>query len=114
MSQEQSYCLDINVGRSEATREELIAFLEGAAPLSVTGKAWRGMWNGMKLLRVETTDAEELKQIITDEFHTGDDCEYAIHYSATDAQRSMEWLPDFDTEFGHEEFRLVFVVSEGN
>lgn len=115
MSQQQSYCLDINVGRSERTREELIVFLEGAAPFSVlaTGKAWRGMWSGRKLLRVQTTNAEELQQIITDEFRTGDDCEYTIHYSAVDAQRSMEWLPDFDTALGHEEFSLAFIHSDG-
>jgi hypothetical protein len=110
-----SYCLDINVGRSELTREELIIFLENAAPLSVlsVGRVWRGMWNGKKLLRVQTIDAEELQQIITDEFRTGDDCEYMIHYSPVDAQRSMEWLPDFDTALGHEESHLAFVHSDG-
>ena len=113
MSKQLSYCLDINVGRFESTREELINFLQEAVPLSVTGKAWRGMWRGKKLLRVETTDAEELQQVIADEFRTGDDCDFTIHASAVGAQRSMEWLPDFDTAFGYEEFRLDFVHSDG-
>ena len=114
MDKSLSYCLDINVGRSERTRQELIHFLEEAAPLSVTGKAQRGMWDGMKILRVHTTDAEELQQVIIDEFRTGDDCEFTIHDSDIDARRSMTWIPDLDTEFGHEEFTLAFVVSEGS
>ncbi|MDD3531643.1 MAG: hypothetical protein PHV99_03590, partial [Candidatus Pacebacteria bacterium] len=109
MEQQPSYCLVINVGRSEQARQELIAFLEGAAPLSVSGKVWCGMWNGRKLLRVETTDAEGLREIITDEFRIGDDCEYEVHHSAIDAQRSMTWLPDFDTPLGYKGFRLSFV-----
>ena len=112
MDKMPTYCLDIYVGRSEQVREELIHFLEGSAPLSVK-KAQRGMWQGVKILRVQTTDAEELQQILIDEFRMGDDCDYVAHYSAVDEQRSMTWLPDYDTKFDQEEFSFAFVHSDG-
>lgn len=107
MDQQPSYCLDISVGRNERYRDELIAFLKQTGAPFALGKASRGMWQGVKILRVETPKAEELTQHIIDGLPTGDDNDYEVHYSHTDANRSMTWLPDLDTAFGYKAFDLV-------
>ncbi|MCR4275795.1 MAG: hypothetical protein NUV90_00185 [Candidatus Parcubacteria bacterium] len=109
MEQQASFCLDIRVGRVERYREELIAFLrDNGAPFGVT-KAQRGMWEGVKILRVQTPKAAELAQFIIDGVRTGDDNDYEVHESRSDAQRCETWLADYDTSFGYEEFDLLIL-----
>lgn len=107
MDQQPSYCLDIRVGRSEQERNTLIEFLMQAGKFFEVGKAQRGMWQGAKILRVETPKATELAQHIMKSLRLGDDYDYEIHETFTDANRSDTWLPDLDTTHGHERFDLV-------
>ena len=105
--EQPSYCLDIRVGRNEQDREDLIRLLEQAGKFFGVGKAQRGKWQGVKILRVETPKATELAQLIIKSLRAGDDYDYEVHETFTDANRSDTWLPDFDTRFGHEWFDLV-------
>lgn len=107
MEQQTSFCLDIRAGRSETDREGTIAFLKRAGvPFGVT-KAQRLMWNGTKILRVQTPKAAELAQFLIDKMLDGDEFEYVVHESRIDAQRADWWNPDYDTRFGYEEFDLI-------
>lgn len=114
MEQQDSFCLDIRVGRNEQYREELIVFLcEKALAFGVT-KAQRLMWNGTKILRVQTPKAAELAQFLIDKMLDGDEFEYVVHESRIDAQRADWWNPDYDTALGYEEFDLVDLVPGTN
>ena len=107
MNQQPSYCLDIRVGYSEQDRDELIGFLRQVGKFFGVGKAQRGMWQGAKILRVETPKAAELAQHIIKSLRLGDDYDYEVHETFTDANRCDTWLPDFDTAHGHERFDLI-------
>ena len=102
-----SYCLDVTVGRDERYRQELIDFLMQSGKPFKIGKVQRGMWQGRKILRIETSDAETLQQHIYNSLHSGDDYDYIIHASFIDAQRSDTWLPDLDTRYNAEPFSLT-------
>ncbi|MFZ2253099.1 MAG: hypothetical protein WAW13_02910 [Minisyncoccia bacterium] len=108
-----SYCLDIGVGYDERYRDELIELLQ--LPIIVAQfeltRAQRGMWQGSKLLRVLTPKAHELVQYIIKNLRTGDDNDYEVHDNGTDADRSMTWLPDYDTEHGYKWFDLIPVPA---
>lgn len=105
-----SFCLDVGLGYDERYREELIAFLKGLSKnlkekLGIT-KAERGMWEGVKILRIQTTKAEQLQIYILENTDTGDDNDYRILDNRVDADRCMVYLPDYDTDYGYAEFDL--------
>jgi hypothetical protein len=104
---EGSYCLDVSVGYDEAYREELIGFLRDIGGPFEIETLQRGMWQGAKILRIVTPKARELRQHIYDGLRTGDDNDYIIHVTLTDAERCFTWLPDYDTEYGHMPFCLA-------
>lgn len=101
----ETHCLDINVGYDEAYREQLIDFLRQTC-LDFSKSASRGMWQGTKILRVYTTQAFELQDYIIRTHPLGDDNEYQVHPTSTDADRCMTYLPDYDTKYGYEKFEL--------
>lgn len=112
-----SYCLDLNVGRNEHVRDLLIAFLSGTKDQLLTHgipltTAERGRWDGSKILRIHTTQAEELynwillKFEMVRGFHDPEDFAVEIHETMTDAMRDMYYIPDYDTPAGHERFAL--------
>ena len=105
-AEDPSYCLDVIVGYKESCREELIDFLKRTSETFEIGKVQRGMWQGTKILRIETPKAADLQQHIYSELHTGDDNDYVVYETSIDAQRSDTWLPDFDTAHGSEPFSL--------
>ncbi len=98
--------VDIRVGHQESYREELIAWLrERKLELNLIS-AQRGMWNGVKILRVCIEDAQGLATYVLEQYRLGDDCDYEVHLSYIDAQRADYWLPDYDTEHGYQEFNF--------
>jgi hypothetical protein len=99
-----SYCLDVVVGYQEGDRQELIAFLALTGQPFEIGQLQRGMWQGTKILRIETSNARGLQSHIYGGLLSGDDYQYVIHDTYVDARRSMTWLPDFDTKYGYEPF----------
>lgn len=103
----QSYCLDVTVGYDESYREKLIDFLKRTGQSFEIGKVQRGMWQGTKILRIETPKAEALRQHIYEWFLIGGDNDYVIHDTYIDAQRSDTWLPDLDTCHNAEPFILM-------
>ncbi len=111
-----SYCLDIGVGYNEHYRDELIKLLQDPATIAQfeLTTAQRGMWQGAKLLRVLTPKALELQQFIYNTLRTGDDNEYTIHENGVDANRSMTWLPDYDTIHGYKWFEIKDWVAPGD
>ncbi len=114
MPQQQSYCLDVRVGYDSRYVEELVEFLRRTgAPFGVT-KGRRGRMDGVKILRVHTSNAEELIKHIENGVRTGDDNEYEIHYSAIDARRCMNFLPDYDSPLGHKEFDIIPATETTN
>ncbi len=107
MSQQQtSYCLDVSVGYNEHYMDELLAFLQGTGDEFGITTVQRGRMNGVKILRILTTKAEELKEHIFHGVHTGDDNDYEVHSTAIDARRSMNFLADYGNPLGHEPFDI--------
>lgn len=102
----QSYCLDVVLGYDESYREDLIEFLRETRARFQIGKLTRGMWQGAKILRIETPKASELQRHIFENYRLGDDCDYQIHETQIEAFRSDTWLPDFDTSHGYDSFTL--------
>lgn len=101
----ETFCLDVRVGYHEPSREELIAFLkEKAGNLSLSAE--RGMYQGVKILRIFTKVGYGLQQFIAEEFRLGDDNGYEIHETSTDADRCLMYLPDFDSAYGYEKFPI--------
>lgn len=102
-AENSTFCVDIRVGYDEEEREELIEFLkEKGNPFDIV-LAQRGMWEGVKILRVETPKANDLIKHIMSNIFAGDDYEYEVHETRKDAFRSDTYLPDYDSKFGHEE-----------
>lgn len=99
-------CLDVRVGYQEAAREDLIKFLKANRLKLGPMTAERGMWGGVKILRIRTADADALHIFIVHEYLLGDDCEFEIYFTEIDARRSMTYLPDYDSEHGYETFDL--------
>ncbi len=92
-----SYCLDVRVGYDETYREELIEFLMCLEEDFAVTAYERGMWNGVKILRILTAEARRLQEQIVASIRTGDDNEYEIFYNLVDARRCMTFLTDLDT-----------------
>lgn len=105
-------CLDVRVGYDERAREDLIAFLSEFISVHVAcgstfvDGAERGMWDGVKILRLHTDDATALRAFIEKEYRLGDDCEYEVHETQVDARRCMTYLPDYDSRYGYKKFDI--------
>jgi hypothetical protein len=103
----ESYCLDVRLGCEEQHREELIEFLkENRDQFGVT-KAQCGVWEGRKLLRIQTPKGGELARALIEGLSKGDENVYEVHDTVADATHSLHWLPDLDTVHGHEEFNIA-------
>jgi hypothetical protein len=108
-----TYCLDIAVGYNESYRDELIALLQQSSAIAqfeLSG-AQRGMWQGVKKLRVLTPKAIEFQQFLYNNLRTGDDNDYTIYDNAVEANRSMTWLPDLDSPHGYAWFEITGWVA---
>lgn len=109
-TQQQSYCLDIYLGYTEVYREELIKFLSSTGvPFGVT-KGQCGRKGTTKSLRVLTPQAEALMQHIVGGVRSGDEHRYVIHVSRADAERDVQFMPDYNSPFGCDEFDIVVAV----
>lgn len=103
-----SYCLDVWVGYYETDRDNLVTFLmEGVAAQYSALRAKRLMWQGVKILRIVTPRAVELRDAIIHRAHYGDDYSYEVLESPVAAERAPDRLPDFDSALGYLEFDLV-------
>lgn len=103
---DETYCIDIRVGYNGNDRESLIELLRRRGAIFPGMTAERGMWQGTKILRVYTTNGENLRHHIIAEHRLGNDFDFEIHFSRTDAERSLHYLPDYDTTCGFDKFSL--------
>lgn len=105
MDQTTSFCLDVFVD-SELNRNNLLSFLHEIEPTFGKMTVQRGRMNGVKSLRIMTTQADDLIETIEDDVRVGLDYDYTIHDSAIDARRSFGFMADYNHPLGDEEFDI--------
>ncbi len=104
---ENTFCIDVSVGYNESYVNELIEFLKVHGHKFSVTKAQRGRMDEVKKLRVLTPMGVDLQTFMAENLRTGDDNEYEIHYNPVDAQRSMNFMPDYNNPLGDGEFWVI-------
>lgn len=95
---EETYCVDIEVGPDERGRQTLIAYLRAAkeeSPILGLSSAQCGVNSqGAKLLRVYTENGEDVLFTMEFLYPLGEACMCTIHRTQAAAERESNYRPD--------------------